>query len=303
MCEELVKDLDFNRDTPLPTEKNTKWTIFIPSKNRLDNEITYNMLAKDNIIDRINTYLVVEPQEYENAKAKGFSCVCMDKNDQGLLYARNWILRYAFENNLEHVCVMDDDFGTIGIIDPDPDKPGHYKRYYKDSNGNKKCYLEFALKTAEKLDGMATLQTVFFSHLAYENILKTNPSGIDIFASCWGIMLYNMKYLPKGFQIRDDGTAEDLMQMMQLFLEHDVKFYKLFKYIYTTPTVGSNAGGMNSPGVVNNKYDKWYETTMKLYGDFIRPDKKSVYKFHVKTSKLTKFMKDHFNKNTIDNFI
>ena len=302
MCEELVKGLDFNRDTPYPTEKNTKWTILIPSKNRLDKEITYNKMAAAGIIDRVPTYLVVEPQEYEEAKAKGFNCVSLDKNDQGILYARNWILRYAEENKLEHVCVMDDDIGDIGIIDPDGQTniPGEYRRYYKDSKGNKKYYIEFLLETAEKLDGMASIPMALFAHETYKKILKTEPSGIDMFASFYQVMLYNMKYMPKGFQIRDDGTNEDIMQLMQLFLEHDVKFYRIYKYVFVAPKCGSNSGGMSSPNIVNNKYDHWHENAIKLYGDYIKPEKKTVYGFRINTPKLTKLMKERFCKNILD---
>ena len=287
MCEELVKDLDFNRDSEYPKLDN--WTILIPSKNRLDKEITYNMLAKSGVIDRVPTYLVVEPQEYEEAKNKGFSCISLDKNDQGILYARNWILRYAEENNLEHICVIDDDISSIGIIDPDPDKPGEYKRYYK------KCYLEFALKTAERLDGLVGIPIAIWAHEGYKRILKTEPSGIDICGYFFQVMLYNMKYMPKGFQIRDDGTNDDLMQMMQLYFEHNVRFYNIYKYVYTSPTCGTNSGGMSSTGVVNNKYDKYLENAKKIYGDLVKLTK-SVYKFKANSPKLTKIMKEKFKK-------
>ena len=295
MCEELVKDLNFNKDSEYPKLDN--WTILIPSKNRLDKEITYNMLAKSGVIDRIPTYLVVEPQEYEEALAKGYKCISLDKNDQGILYARNWILRYAFENNLEHLCVIDDDINTICMIDDDPNKPGQYKRYYD------KCYIEFLLATAERLDGMATIQQISFAHTNYQRIIQKEPSGIEIYSSFYQITLYNMKYMPKNFQIRDDGTNEDLMQMMQLFLEHDVKFYRITRFAYSAAAPGTNSGGMSSANIANNKYDHWHENAKKLYGDLVLPDENSPYKFKMNTVKLTKIMRKRFSKSIIDTIL
>ena len=293
MCEELVKDLDFNRDSEYPKLDN--WTILIPSKNRLDKEITYKLLAKQGILDRVPTYLVVEPQEYEEAQKKGFRCISLDKNDQGMLYCRNWMIRYAQENNLEHVCILDDDLKNIGIIDPDPDKPGKYKRYVSDSNGNKRCYLEFLLKTAERLDGMACIPYAPFADHFYETKLKKEPSGIDICGYFYQVLLYNMKYMPKNFQIRDDGTIDDAEQLIQLTLENKVKIYKIYKYYFSSVPCGSNTGGMNSLKL-HDKYDIWLENAKKLYGDLVRLDDSTIYKFRIDSRLLSKRMKKQFSE-------
>ena len=73
--------------------------IFIPTKGRLNNEKTYELLIKLGL----KPIIVVEPQEYSKAVEMGYNCLMLDKNNQGITYARNFILDYCRNNHIKAV--------------------------------------------------------------------------------------------------------------------------------------------------------------------------------------------------------
>ena len=92
-----------------------KFTFYIPSKNRSDSIITHKVLLQLGIT---NYKVVVEPQNKE-AYSTVFApdnLVVMDKNDQGIAYARNYIKNYSKQNGETHHWQLDDDIKSLYYI-------------------------------------------------------------------------------------------------------------------------------------------------------------------------------------------
>lgn len=105
--EEYYKSLDC-KNAP-------SFTLYIPSKNRSDTIITHKVLSN---IEISNYKVVVEPQ---NAIAYGDvfptdNLVVMDKNDQGIAYARNYIKNYSKAKGETHHWQLDDDIKSLYYI-------------------------------------------------------------------------------------------------------------------------------------------------------------------------------------------
>jgi hypothetical protein len=82
-----------------------KYVIYIPSKGRA------NLARTTQTIEGLNYKLVVEPQDYDGY-CKVYSAdkvVRLDKNDQGIAYARNYIKQYSRDRGEEKHWQLDDD--------------------------------------------------------------------------------------------------------------------------------------------------------------------------------------------------
>jgi len=85
-----------------------KFPIYIPSKGRAERSRTVEELEKGNCTDY---FIVVEPQDYEAYSEAHHekNLLCLDKNDEGIYYVRNFILQHALNNGYEYVWQVDDD--------------------------------------------------------------------------------------------------------------------------------------------------------------------------------------------------
>lgn len=92
-----------------------KYTIFIPSKGRADNQRTVKLLHKSGVK---NFFVVVEKDE----RLAYLACnelshkqiLVMPKSDYGTsTNARNFCLDYAKKNNMEKIWMLDDDISSI----------------------------------------------------------------------------------------------------------------------------------------------------------------------------------------------
>lgn len=84
-----------------------EYTFYIPSKGRSDTTKTTKTLSEFNLPFK----LVVEPQDY-SAYVTRFgeeSVICMDKNDQGIYYVRQWIKDYSTAKGEDYHWQLDDD--------------------------------------------------------------------------------------------------------------------------------------------------------------------------------------------------
>ena len=61
--------------------------IFIPTKGRLNNQKTYNILKELNL----NPTLVIEPQEENEAVERDYDFIVLPENNKGISYSRNYI--------------------------------------------------------------------------------------------------------------------------------------------------------------------------------------------------------------------
>lgn len=92
-------------DKNSPLSYSNKYTIYIPSKGRA----TIGKTARS--LGQLKYVMVVEPQDYHSycAVYPPEQIVCLDKNDQGLAYARNYIKTYSREIGEDWHWQMDDD--------------------------------------------------------------------------------------------------------------------------------------------------------------------------------------------------
>lgn len=227
--------------------------VYIPTKGRLDREWTYGLVKKAGL----RGVLVVEPQEYEEARGMGYDCISIDRDDGGVRYVRNWLLRYFESEGIESAAVIDDDVSAIGCV-----MDGH-RLVYSEEN------LVRVLDEASRLDGMVTVKA------GLDRDMFDVAEDVRLNRGFYCVMVYNCRYLPKGFQIRDDGILEDYEQYIQLVLENGVKVYRLERYFYCTVNCGSNKGG--------NIYDRdrieaIKDRCLEMYPEFMRENRNSYYK-------------------------
>lgn len=105
---EYVYDL---LDTNVPLSATNKYKIYIPSKGRPTKTKTSKTL------DGLNYVVVVEPQDYQDycTVFPPERLLCLDKNDQGLAYVRNFIKKYSTEMGEECHWQMDDDIELFKV--------------------------------------------------------------------------------------------------------------------------------------------------------------------------------------------
>lgn len=88
-----------------------RYPVYVPSKNRVHVDLTAHFLTEDGV----PFFLVVEPQEAECYAAKygGERLLLLSENDQGLIYARNWIKAHATAAGFERHWQLDDNIATM----------------------------------------------------------------------------------------------------------------------------------------------------------------------------------------------
>ena len=92
-----------------------RYPIYIPSKGRADVGLTAKFLIKD----ECPFYIVVEPQDYERYCLTYADYIGKDrilelpKNDQGVVYARNWIWEHSLAAGNERHWELDDNSRAI----------------------------------------------------------------------------------------------------------------------------------------------------------------------------------------------
>lgn len=116
-----IKDetFDLEKELPLLIEKHeenldVKYRIYIPSKGRAKYGQTAKLLKSVGIT---NFKIVVEPQDYESYKEFWLEeeLLMMDKNDQGIAYARTFIKQYSRSQDEEYHWQIDDDMNYFRL--------------------------------------------------------------------------------------------------------------------------------------------------------------------------------------------
>lgn len=82
---------------------------FIPTKGRFKTQ-TYKLFEEVGI----KVYHFIEPQEINLYNVP--NPINIEKNNQGLVYVRNFMLQYAKKNNYEWIIICDDDVISFGIF-------------------------------------------------------------------------------------------------------------------------------------------------------------------------------------------
>lgn len=215
-------------------EKLKSVKIFIPSKNRLENEKTYKILLDLGL----EPNLVLEPQEEEKAKSLGFKYVILPDNNRGITYARNFILDYCIENNIEFAAMLDDDISNfLEIVD--------HKRVFDEN----KAFLK-ALEKFLEFKYCGTMQYNQFAWCQEKPIVYNRGLEVVFFL-----------YIPHLTNIRfEEDTIEDRDFSIDLIVNHKKPTFRLNHLAFTVPSIGTNKGGIES----STRYQKQIEWSKKM---------------------------------------
>lgn len=219
--------------------------IFIPTKGRINNQKTYKILKEIGL----EPILVVEPQEYFETFQKGFKCVSLEENNQGITYSRNFILDLARKNKYEYICMIDDDISQFGFIE-------NHKRV-----PNNNAFLS-ALEHFKKFNMCGTMQYNQFAWCQEKPIVYNR--GIEVV-----MFLYMPQIKNKYFE---EDTIEDRDFSLDIILNNDslnnVKTFRLNHHYFTCPSIGTNKGDIESQ-TRNYKQIKWSQKMEEKWGSEI----------------------------------
>lgn len=192
--------------------------LFIPSKNRLDKPKTYNILKDLGL----NPILVIEPQEELQAKNLGFNYLLLDDNDRGITYARNFILNYCRNNNIEYAVMMDDDILFFKRVD------AILHKGIKDNT----AFLD-ALKYFYKVKNCGTMQYSQFGWCQKKEVVYNK--SLEVVHFLYIPQLKNINYT--------ENTVEDKDFALQLIFA-GYKPFMLNWLCFQVPSIGTNKGGL-----------------------------------------------------------
>lgn len=216
--------------------------IFIPTKNRLTNEKTYKILVDLGLTPR----LVIEPQEEEQAKELGFNYILLPDNNRGITFARNFILTYCINNNIEFAAMLDDDVSNfLTIIDG---------KRVKENNTS-------FLKALDKFMDFKYCGTMQYNQFAW---CQKKPIVYNR-----GIEVIYFLYIPHLTNVRfEEDTIEDRDFSLDLILNHNKPTFRLNHLAFTVPSIGTNKGGIES-STRYNKQIEWSKKMEKKWGSDI----------------------------------
>lgn len=220
--------------------------IFIPTKNRLDNPKTYNILKEIGL----NPILVIEPQEEEIAKTKNLHYMLLPENEKGLIYSRNYILNYCRKNNIEYAIMIDDDINYFGKVD------FNNKKVIK-NNGAFLEAIQFFIK-------VKTCGSMEYNQFAWASTKTYSLNrGIEV------VHFLYLPVIPKTIQYEIE-LKEDKDFAIQLLMS-GVTTFRLNSVCISVPSIGTNKGGLydlyqqkrDNQGAIN-LYNKWGKDIIQL---------------------------------------
>lgn len=196
--------------------------IFIPTKGRLDDEKTYNVLKSLGL----SPTLVIEPQEVEKAAALGYNFVTLPANNMGIAFSRNYILSKARKEDFDYVCVMDDDIYRFGYI----------------LDGGKRDYNNNAILTAlDRFVDMKACGTMQSTQFAWCQI---KPIVYNKCIQC--VHFWYMPQLRNISLIFSDNIIEDKDFSLELILNYNIETFRFNHLFFSTNIIGSKKGGIEN---------------------------------------------------------
>ena len=227
---------------------------FIPTKGRIGTT-TYKLFEQAGI----NFKHFIEPNEFQlyNVPNK----VNIQQNDKGISYVRNFMLKYARENNYNWVLFCDDDVKSFGIYNG--------KTVIKNASIWNDI-LEKAKQLPFELVGINYKQ-----HAWHE---KTNYSINKKFAEV--CVLMNINKIKWNY---NNNTKEDRDFQMQT-IKNGFGVLRFNHYWFDCPNVGSNKGGLFD--LYKNKKDvEWAKNIVKSwhpYAKLVRKKNRIDAKINIK---------------------
>jgi hypothetical protein len=199
---------------------------FIPTKGRLNTK-TYKLFEDVGI----EVKHFIEPQEIENYQVP--NKVSILKNNKGIGYVRNFMLKYAKQKNYKWIIVCDDDVDHFGLY----------------QNGNLKKNAEIWFSIFDKVKDLPfELIGINYRQLAWTE--KTNYSINKKFVEvCVLINTSKIKW-----QYRPEFNLKEDRDFALQTIKNGNGILRFNKYFYNCPDVGSNVGGLQNE--YNSKKDE-----------------------------------------------
>lgn len=212
----------------------------IPSKGRPSTK-TYKLFESAGI----PCYHFVEPQDIE-AYAHHKNVINIEKNDQGISYVRNFVLKWSKQRNEEWVIVCDDDVSSFGY---------YATSTYRTDAIIWKTILEKARKLPFEIVGINYRQ-----HSWHEkDSFSINKRFAEVCAA------FNVKKI--NWEYKKD-TKEDRDFALQT-IKNGNGILRFNKYFFSCPDVGSNKGGLHE--LYAQKRDAiWAKKIVKEWSPFAK---------------------------------
>ena len=233
---------------------------FIPTKSRTNTK-TYKLFEKE----KIEFKHFIEPQEFEQYDVP--NKINILKDNQGISFVRNFMLQYAKTNKHKWILMCDDDIISF---------------YEYKGNKNIKRGAEIWIDILNKAK---KLPFELFGINNKQFIWTAKKNYIINKASVEACVLMNIDKINWDY---DNDTKEDKDFVMKTIKQGSgvVKFLKLG---FSTPTVGSNKGGLHDKYLIKKDYDwskkmakKWYPYAL-LYTNNKKTDVRINYKDFAKS--------------------
>lgn len=225
------------------------YTIYIPSKGRPNTGLTYKHCIENGLKFKV----VVEPQDYEEYSKyiSKDNLLQLDKNNQGIQYARTFIKKYSQSCNESHHWQMDDDMRKFTIR--------------KNSNGvkkNTKTDLKNVICIVEYLNNL--FKNIAITGITSNIFAFSKPLSCQINRLAYGVVLVNNSV---DLYWRKD-TVEDWDYTLNC-LEAGYCTLVLNHINFDTPSSGSNSGGNQmTDWETIDKRREFYEKFCNLWPDY-----------------------------------
>jgi hypothetical protein len=191
---------------------------FIPTKGRFNTK-TYKLFQEAGI----EVKHFIEPQEIDKYEVP--NKVSILENDKGIGYVRNFMLKYAKDNNLDWVLFCDDDVDHFGIYD----------------NRNIKKDASIWIEIYEKVKNLPfEIIGINYRQLAWTEKVKysVNKKFAEV------CILMNVKKIKWNYR-SEFNLKEDRDFALQT-IKNGNGILRFNKFFYNCPDVGSNNGGLQN---------------------------------------------------------
>ena len=218
---------------------NKIYPIYIASKNRPEGKLL-------ELIKNLDTkkYIIIEPQDENKYKQWGkfYNIIILNKNDQGLYYARDFTKNYAEKQKEPWYWVIDDDISNF------------YKSY---NNKNHKITPEEALYEAQNFFNLMpiSLGSLEYQQYSWSQKKEFRLNGYADCCVCFNKertlnVKYDLNFALKG----DRDIALQILNKKKYIM-------RCLKLSFSCPTFGANKGGLHE---VYNKLNLEKEMSVKL---------------------------------------
>jgi hypothetical protein len=241
--------------------------VCIPSKGRPTTK-TYKLFEAVGI----KVFHFIEPQEIEQYNVP--NKISIEKNNGGIGYVRNFMLKYVKENNYEWVIICDDDVTSFGV--------------YNGKTVKKDASIWFDILNKVKNLPFEIIGINYTQHAWHE---KTKYSVNKKFAEV--CVLMNVKKI--NWEYREEFNLKEDRDFAMQTIKKGSGVLRFNHYWFSCPDVGTNKGGLQNEykakkdeQTAKKMCNEWFPfVTLKKKGDRIdmKTDLKGLATYYKKTVK------------------